>query len=165
MTRKDCAITGYIPGGIGALAALHGRYYGTRWGFARAFEAEVAEDLGAFHLRFDAARDGFWLLSSPAGVHGGLAIDGQVLGDRLAKLRWFILDDAARGHGHGRALLQEAVAFCRRVGHAGIRLWTFDGLHAARRLYESAGFRLAETTPHHAWGPPVALQRFDLDLT
>ncbi len=39
-------------------------------------------------------------------------------------------------------------------------LWTFKGLDAARHLYESHGFELAEEAPGRQWGAAVTEQRF-----
>jgi hypothetical protein len=57
-------------------------------------------------------------------------------------------------------LLAEAVAFCDRQGFAETQLWTFRGLDAARRLYESCGFVLAEERPGSQWGAETLEQRF-----
>ncbi len=52
-------------------------------------------------------------------------------------MRWFILDDSCRGSGIGRRLLSEAMAFCDSRQFSAVQLWTFKGLDAARKLYES----------------------------
>lgn len=57
-------------------------------------------------------------------------------------MRWFILDDSCRGTGIGRRLLSEAMAFCDSHQFSAVQLWTFKGLDAARKLYESFGFTL-----------------------
>lgn len=57
-------------------------------------------------------------------------------------MRWFILDDSCRGTGIGRRLLSEAMAFCDSRQFSAVQLWTFKGLDAARKLYESFGFTL-----------------------
>jgi GNAT superfamily N-acetyltransferase len=68
--------------------------------------------------------------------------------------------EGARGRGIGRALLDEAVAFCRRTGRPDAYLWTFAGLDAARRLYDDAGFLLVEERAGETWGKRVTEQRF-----
>ena len=72
-------------------------------------------------------------------------------GNNHAHLRWFILDDGCRGSGVGRQLLAEAVAYCDRLGFAATRLWTFKGLDAARKLYESVGFQLVREEAGEQW--------------
>ena len=42
-----------------------------------------------------------------------------------------------------------------------VQLWTFQGLDAARRLYESYGFQLEEEWPGAQWGKEVVEQRFE----
>ena len=40
-------------------------------------------------------------------------------------------------------------------------MWTFEGLGAARHLYEKAGFRLVEEHKGTQWGSEVNEQRFE----
>ena len=56
----EVQLTGYMPGDIGRVVALHADYYAARWGFGRAFEAKVAQELGAFLAGFSEGADGFW---------------------------------------------------------------------------------------------------------
>ncbi len=69
---------------------------------------------------------------------------------------------AIRGQGAERRLLDAAVDFCRGNGYPGIRLRTFAGLHAARHLYEQAGFARVEERRGAQWGTEVTEQRFEL---
>jgi RimJ/RimL family protein N-acetyltransferase len=52
--------------------------------------------------------------------------------------------------------------FCRARGYDRVYLWTFEGLDAARHLYEKAGFRLAQQQRGRQWGTEVNEQRFEL---
>ncbi|MFW6055249.1 MAG: GNAT family N-acetyltransferase, partial [Thermodesulfobacteriota bacterium] len=81
-----------------------------------------------------------------------------------AHLRWFIVSDALQGQGLGNRLLDEAMAFCKDMGYRRVYLWTFEGLQAARHLYEKAGFELKEQHPGRGWGTVVNEQRFELLL-
>jgi GNAT superfamily N-acetyltransferase len=148
------------------VVALQARYYAAAWGFGPFFEAKLARELAEFAGRYDPRQD--LILSAADGERtiGAVTIDG---GDPhapggLLHLRWFILADGCRGRGIGRALLDEGLAFARATGRAGIYLWTFAGLDAARRLYDAAGFRLAEEHPGDTWGTRVTEQRFVLPL-
>ncbi|MBQ3301478.1 MAG: GNAT family N-acetyltransferase, partial [Eggerthellaceae bacterium] len=86
--------------------------------------------------------------------------DGEDLGANIAHLRWFIVDDSARGSGAGRKLLSAALAFADEQGFAETHLWTFDGLSVARHLYEAHGFVCVEEHPGNQWGREVLEQRF-----
>ncbi|MCS5948435.1 GNAT family N-acetyltransferase [Klebsiella pneumoniae subsp. pneumoniae] len=67
-------------------------------------------------------------------------------------MRWFILDDSCRGSGIGRRLLSEAMASRDSRQFSAVQLWTFKGLDAARKLYESFGFTLIREWQGEQWG-------------
>ncbi len=152
---------GYRPGCIGQVVALHATYYAKRAGFGLPFEARVASGMVEFLQRFDAQRDGLWLCLDDEGhLLGSIAIDGLHHADEGAHLRWFIVADGARGQGLGRRLIGSAMDFCAQRGYRRVFLWTFEGLDAARHLYEQHGFRLDLQQPGSQWGREVNEQRF-----
>ena len=157
-------IKGYVPGAIGRISELHGCYYSENWGFGLFFEAKVATELSDFLSRLDENRDGFWTVCKENRVEGGVAIDGSKAESEGAHLRWFILSSELRGTGYGNRLMAESVDFCKRCGYHQVYLWTFDGLHAARHLYEKFGFRLSEAHDGSQWGTKVLEQKFVLQL-
>lgn len=155
---------GYMPGALGRVVELHGTYYHALWGFGAFFEAKVAHELAEFIGRYDAQRDGFWTASIAGRIEGAITIDGVHAAHEGAHLRWFIMSDALRGQGIGNRLIDAAVDFCRSHRYPCVYLWTFEGLHAARHLYEKAGFVLVEQHPGKQWGTEVHEQRFELRL-
>ncbi len=163
MTIADHAAGGNpAPGELGAVVALHGRWYARHWKFGAYFEALVARDLGGFLVDFDAARDGFWIEPDDSGaVAGSISIVGPRASETPARLRWFIVDERMQGRGLGRKLMRSAMQFCREVGHRHVTLTTFAGLDAARALYEAHGFRLTDEHVDRSWGVAVTEQRFD----
>ncbi len=157
----EIELTGYRPGDIGRVVALHADYYAARWGFGRAFEAKVAEELGAFLAGLDAERDGFWAARLDGALVGSLSIHGRDADANGARLRFFITDPAYQGRGLGAKLMDAAMTFCNRAGFARVWLSTFEGLEPARRLYERHGFRLIESQPGDQWGREVQEQTFE----
>jgi GNAT superfamily N-acetyltransferase len=152
---------GYVPGCIGSVTRLHADYYSRHVGFGVEFESEVAREMADFCQWFDPACDGLWLALDGSAIEGCVAIQGKDAAGEGARVRWFITSDRVRGQGVGNALLAAAMDFCQAQGYPRVYLWTFEGLHAARHLYERAGFRLMhqESGPH--WGKVVNEQRFD----
>jgi GNAT superfamily N-acetyltransferase len=155
---------GYTPGSIGRVVELHGTYYHKHWGFGSFFEARVATDLSEFIKRYDEGHDGFWTASLEGRVEGSIAIDGANAEMKGAHLRWFIVSDILRGQGIGNRLIDTAIGSCRDKGFKRVYLWTFEGLDAARHLYEKLGFELLEQVKGTRWGKEVNEQRFELQL-
>ncbi len=155
--------SGYTPGCIGRIIQLHAHYYYPLVGFGLPFESQVARELAAFCERYNPAQDGLWLARDAATqeVHGAIAIDGANSLTTGAHLRWFITSDAIRGSGMGRQLLAQALAFCQQKAYPRVHLSTFEGLHAARHLYEKAGFQLMHQALGQQWGTQVNEQIFE----
>ena len=156
---------GYVPGALGRVASLHGAYYHEHWGFGLFFEAKVATELSGFLERYEPRRDGFWTASVDSRIEGSVSIDGTHVETDGAHLRWFIVSDALRGEGVGSQLISTAMSFCRDKGYRKIYLWTFEGLDAAKHLYQKAGFELVEERRGAQWGTEVREQRFECWLT
>lgn len=153
---------GYLPGSIGRVVELHGIYYHTHWEFGSFFESKVATEMAKFIGRYDENQDGFWTVSVGGHIEGSIAIDGIHARDEGAHLRWFIVSDSLRGKGAGNLLVQTAVDFCRNKHYDRVYLWTFEGLHAARHLYEKYGFECVAQQVGKQWGNVVQEQRFEL---
>ena len=161
---SEVVLSGYIPGSIGRIVELHANYYYLNWGFGLFFEARVAKEMSEFLSRFEEARDGFWIVSLNDRIEGGIAIDGIKARTDGVHLRWFIVSPEVRGQGFGRRLMEEAISFCMEKDYRKVYLETFEGLHAARHLYEKFGFRLMQQAEGAQWGKKVTEQKYELLL-
>ena len=137
----------WVPGAVGDVAALHGRYYAASHGFGVGFETRVATALGEFLARLDERSLFRCVVDDKGRVLGSIAIDGAQ--SPLAQLRWFILDGSLHGQGWGRRMMEEAMAHCRRF--EGVYLYTMEGLDAAIHLYERHGFAETARVPDAQW--------------
>lgn len=163
-SKTGTEFRGYYPGVIGMITEAHAVYYHEHWGFDVSFETQVGRELSEFMATFQEGRDGFWAATEGGRFAGSVAIDGREAGTEGARLRWFIVVPNRQGTGLGKSLLRRAVDFCRQEGFHRVYLWTFEGLEAARALYEDEGFRLCEEHVVAQWGQNVTEQRFQLDL-
>jgi GNAT superfamily N-acetyltransferase len=59
----------------------------------------------------------------------------------IGEIKRMFVTAAARGRGHGRALLAELERRARELGYERVRLYTTEVLHEARALYDDAGYR------------------------
>ena len=150
------------PGDMGWVVHRHGVLYAQEYGYDEHFEALVAEIAAKFAQKFDSKRERCWIAEK----------DGEIVGfvflvkhsQTVAKLRLLLVEPAARGLGIGKRLVDECVRFARQVGYRKITLWTQSSLHAARGIYERAGFRLVEQKKHHSWGHDLVAETWDLAL-
>ena len=160
---SDLSFDGYRPGALAEVIRLHMIYYEREWGFGRSFETKLAMEMGEFLARFDPERDLFLNAYQRSGdLLGSITVDGEADSTTGAHLRWYIVSDAARGIGLGRALLERAVSHCAERRCSRLYLTTFAGLDAARHLYESVGFKLVDEMGADQWQGGVREQRFEL---
>lgn len=153
-------VSGYVPGIIAGITEMHALYYSKAYGFGRHFESVVAGGLAEFASRLDAPANQVWVATQGPDILGSIVIDGEDMGPGVAHLRWYIVDDALRGTGYGKKLLDMALAFADEHGFGETHLTTFAGLDAARHLYESRGFVLVGEGLGTQWGKQVLEQTF-----
>lgn len=161
---------GYVPGALGRIIQLHETYYDEYWNLDYEFSREVAVELAEFIGRYDEETDRLWLVmgdldgDGEQAIQGALVVDGQGIGDEGARIRWVVLSPELHGQGLGRELMKKAMTFCEEKGFDRVCLWTYEGLDAARHLYEEHGFTLVEEDTRQDWGPEITYQRFEVDL-
>ncbi len=151
---------GYQPGLIGQVVALQAMFYAKHAGFGQVFESQLATQMAEFCQRLTLPMNDVWTVQQAGRIVGSVSIDGQDLASGQAHLRWFVMAEHLRGLGMGRRLLNEAIQFCDQLGYAEIHLWTFQGLGAARHLYEALGFELKSALSGAQWGETVLEQHF-----
>ena len=150
------------PGDMGWVIAAHGRIYATEFGWDHTFEAMVADIAAAFLRDFDPEREHCWMAEIDGVPVGSVTIVSKSRAE--AQLRLLIIDPSARGLRLGERLVNECIRFAKSKGYGKLVLWTNDNLHAARRIYQKAGFRLVEEEPHHSFGVDLVGQNWELEL-
>ena len=164
LEKKSPAVSlrAHRPGDLGWVVSRHGALYAEEYGWDIRFEALVAGIAAKFINQFDPARERAWIAE----------LDGEPVGSvfvvkeskTVAKLRLLIVEPRARGHGIGRRLVRECIAFAREKGYRKLVLWTQANLAAARAIYKAEGFKLAGTEKHHSFGARLTGEYWELKL-
>lgn len=149
-------------GDLGWVVERHGAIYAREYGWSDEFEGLVATIVGEYVAKRDREREAVWIAE----------LDGERAGSvfcvqksaTVAKLRLLLVEPTARGHGIGRRLVDECIAFARDRGYKKLTLWTNSVLISARKIYEAAGFTLVASSRHRAFGHDLVEQTWDLDL-
>lgn len=154
-----------VPGDLGWVIMAHGEIYAREYGWDATFEGLVARIVADYAARQDGAgklRERAWIAEAD-GVRAGCVLCCEA-DQATAQLRVLLVAPQARGLGLGARLVDEAIGFARAAGFARMRLWTNHPLAAARSIYLSRGFTLAQEEPHHSYGADLIGQFYELDL-
>lgn len=161
-TAAPVILRPHRPGDIGHVVSRHGAIYAAEYGWDITFEAAVARIAAEFIENFDARREVCFIAERASDILGSAFV---VRKDEVtAKLRLVYVEEAARGSGLGRRLVEACMQFARDAGYARMTLWTNDVLVPARQLYQSLGFEKTASAPHHSFGVDLVSETWERDL-
>jgi DNA-binding MarR family transcriptional regulator/GNAT superfamily N-acetyltransferase len=150
------------PGDMGWIVHLHGALYAREYGWSEEFEAFVAGIAAEFINNYDPDWERCWIAELDGRAVGSVVVVKE--SKKVAKLRLLIVDPEARGLGIGTRLVDECVKFARMTGYRRMTLWTNSILHAARGIYEKAGFERSGREKRHSLGQDLTFETWTLNL-
>jgi DNA-binding MarR family transcriptional regulator/N-acetylglutamate synthase-like GNAT family acetyltransferase len=150
------------PGDLGWIVHRQAILYAEEYGWDGTYEALAAEIVAQFIKNFDPKRERCWVAERDGSRVGAVFV--AKASDEIAKLRLLHVEAEARGLGIGKRLVEECIRFSRRAGYQKLTLWTQSILHAARHIYEQAGFRVVQQQQHHSFGKDLIAETWELSL-
>ena len=148
---------------MGWVIGRHGAVYADEFGWNPDFEALVAGIVADHHDDLVPGRENAWI-AEVDGARAGCVFCCE-RDSETAQLRILLVERWARGFRVGSDLVAKCIEFARSAGYTSIMLWTNDVLVSARRIYESAGFRLVDEEPHHSFGHDLVGQNWAMPLS
>jgi GNAT superfamily N-acetyltransferase len=152
-----------VPGDLGWVIHRQAVLYAQEYGWDWTYEALLAKILGEYAAGFDASKEDGWMAERAGRIVGSIFLMKSD-DPRVARLRLLYVEPHARGFGVGRRLVDTCVTRARELGYRRLTLWTNDVLTAARRLYETSGFRLTKQSAHRSFGRDLVGQDWELEL-
>jgi DNA-binding MarR family transcriptional regulator/GNAT superfamily N-acetyltransferase len=150
-------------GDMGWIIERHGLNYAREYGWNGHIEVVTGRICADFLDGHDPALERCWI-AERGGERLGCVFLVKDEAAGVARLRLLMLERAARGHGLGRRLVEECIAFARSAGYREVVLWTHQVLTAARAIYAATGFELEETWSHDDFGAPEISETWRLKL-
>ncbi|MEG3617519.1 GNAT family N-acetyltransferase [Magnetovibrio sp. PR-2] len=165
-TEKLHIHEGFVPGFAAEMIRLHMDYYAPHWGLGQNFKTHILRDFTALMDVFDANRDQILTLQNQNGdILGTLVVEASTQESvDTARLRFFVMNERTKGQGWGHKMIEHALATCKARGQTKLWLTTFNGLEAAKSLYERAGFHQTEVYAQDTWNEGTGEVRYDLAL-
>ncbi|KIH97594.1 MarR family transcriptional regulator [Streptomonospora alba] len=150
------------PGDLGWVVERHGALYADEYGWDTSFEAWVARLIADYAQASDPSAQRLWIAELDGLRAGCVACTRE--DEQTARLRLFLVEPTARGHGVGSLLMRRCLDFARSSGYRRMVLSTYSVLAAARRVYEGSGFRLASSQPERVFGRDLTAQVWEREL-
>lgn len=150
------------PGDMGWIVHRQAILYAEEYGWDATYEALAAEIVSQFIKNYDPKRERAWVAEKDGERVGAVFVAKG--SEEIAKLRLLHVERQARGLGIGKRLVEECIRFARQAGYNKMTLWTQSILHAARHIYQNAGFQVVHEEEHHSFGKDLKAETWELDL-
>lgn len=144
------------------LIAAHQEGYARDEGFDESFGPLVGGIIDDFLAGHDVTCEAGWMAWQGAQRLGSVFC--VKVDEETAKLRLFLLTQAARGKGLGQRMLAHNMQFARDAGYRQMTLWTHESHRAAGALYARNGWSLVSSTPVTSFGQALVEQHWQIDL-
>ena len=131
------------PGDLGWIISMHGMIYSQEFKFDTDFEISIATKLVNFYEK-KISSDSLWIIEIDGVRAGSIAV--SKLSVQIAFINFLLVLNQFRGQGIGRVLMNKAIHHARDHDFSTLQLETYSCLQQARKLYNTLGFRMINST-------------------
>lgn len=150
------------PGDLGWIVYRQAILYADEYGWDETYEALAAEIVTQFIKTYDPKWERAWVAEKDGERVGAVLVAKE--SPETAKLRLLHVETETRGLGIGKRLVEECLRFARQAGYQKMTLWTQSILHAARHIYQQAGFHVVREENHRSFGRDLTAETWERDL-
>jgi len=150
------------PGDLGWIVYRQAILYADEYGWDETYEALAAEIVTQFIKTYDPKWERAWVAEKDGERVGAVLVAKE--SPETAKLRLLHVETETRGLGIGKRLVEECLRFARQAGYQKMTLWTQSILHAARHIYQQAGFQVVREENHRSFGRDLTAETWERDL-
>ncbi len=156
------SIRPFTPSDIEYVISRHKTLYYAERHLSNVFFNYVDWIVYQFANNFNPKTDCLNILECNGNTAGSIAVVKAE--DKIAQIRFFMLEPEMRGRGYGNKLMDMALDFCREKKYKHVFLLTISAQVIARHIYERRGFRKTDSYDKSEWGESVVEERWDLEL-
>ncbi|AOT68982.1 bifunctional helix-turn-helix transcriptional regulator/GNAT family N-acetyltransferase [Geosporobacter ferrireducens] len=156
------SIRPFTPSDIEYVISRHKTLYYAERHLSNVFFNYVDRIVYQFANNFNPKTDCLNILECNGNPAGSIAVVKAE--DKIAQIRFFMLEPEMRGRGYGNKLMDMALDFCREKKYKHVFLLTISAQVIARHIYERRGFRKTDSYDKSEWGESVVEERWDLEL-
>ncbi|MCR5373505.1 MAG: GNAT family N-acetyltransferase [Solobacterium sp.] len=136
--------------------------FGGEFGFLDSSHAYPAMVIREFAKTWRPEKDFMLAAKKDNELVGTITLMGE--DDRVARLRFLIVDPAYRGIGLGKEIVLTALEWAKEMGYTHVYLTTHSILETARAMYTSMGFRKTGEGPADEVKPGILEETYEIDL-
>ncbi len=162
--RAAFTLRAHRIGDIGRIIHCHAVQFAADHGLNHEFEALVAEKSGDFIRNYNHDKERCLVAEIDGRLVGSIFLCAAREKEGVAEIKLPFVAPEARGMGIGTALLNEILKFAGHAGYKKVIMRTENVPNFASAMFEAAGMKIVQETPHFFCGQNLVRQDWEMVL-